>query len=117
MIMEKNFALTSNCTASELNGKNVTRVFEPGEDIKLVVEGIRRMCAWPSLLMRMPVEWMRRYFSSVLEREVTIKQTRLILETQAALVMTVFPADIHIGLRALCLGWFVWCLLKCKEHI
>ena len=117
MIMEKKIVLTSNCTASELNSKNVTETFEPGEDIKLIVEGIRRIWAWPSKLMRMPMEWMRKYFSSVLEREVTVKQTRLILETQAALVMAVFPADINILLRAVFLGWFAWCLLKCKERI
>ncbi len=117
MIMEKKIVLTSNYTASELNSKNVTETFAPIEDIKLIVEGIRRICAWPSKLASMPMEWMRKYFSSVLEREVTVKQTRLILETQAALVMTVFPADINILLRAVFLGWFAWCLLKCKERI
>ncbi len=115
--MEKNFALTSNCTTSELNRKNVTEAFEPSEDIKLIIEGIRNMCAWPSKLVRIPLEWMRKYFSSVLEREVTVKQTWLILETQAALVMAVFPADINIILRAVFLGWFAWCLLKCKDRI
>lgn len=115
--MEKKFVLTSNYTASHLNSKNVTDTFAPIEDIKLVVEGIRRMWAWPYKLASMPLEWIRKYFSSVLEREVTVKQTKLILETQAALVMTVFPADINFFLRTAFLGWLAWCLLKCKERI
>lgn len=36
-------------------------------------------------------------------------------ETQFAFTLGVIPADIHLGLRACFLGWFAWCLLKCKK--
>ncbi len=136
--MEKNYYLTGNY-ATELNGKNVAGNFKVGnfnagnfkagnieanddiqfitESIESMIEGIKRALELPAKLAQQPIEWMRKYFSSVLEREISTKQTWLLLETQAALIMGILPADMHIGLRALFLGWFALCLLKCKERI
>lgn len=38
-----------------------------------------------------PVEWLRNYYSSVLEREVSSKQASYITQAQLALILTIFP--------------------------
>ena len=64
----------------------------------------------------MPLEWLRKYYSQVIEKEITTKQTMLLLETQSAFVLGIFPVDCSLILRAICGGWFVWSLLRCKKE-
>lgn len=60
-----------------------------------------------------PIEWLRQYYSSVLEREVTTSQTLQYLHAQLAFVMGVFPAYdsllVHLGVGA----WALWAILRC----
>lgn len=61
-----------------------------------------------------PMEWLRQYYSSVLEREVTMGQTLRYLHAQLAFVMCVFPTYgsllVHLGVCA----WMLWAVLKCR---
>lgn len=61
-----------------------------------------------------PVEWLRQYYSGVLEREVTMGQTLRYLHAQFAFLMCVFPTYdsllVHIGVCA----WMLWAVLKCR---
>ena len=61
-----------------------------------------------------PMEWLRQYYSSVLEREVTMGQTLRYLHAQLAFVMCVFPIYdsllVHLGVCA----WMLWTVLKCR---
>lgn len=61
-----------------------------------------------------PVEWLRQYYSGVLEREVTMGQTLRYLHAQLAFVMCVFPTYdsllVHLGVCA----WMLWAVLKCR---
>lgn len=60
-----------------------------------------------------PIEWLRLYYSSVLEREVTTSQTLRYLHAQLAFLMGVFPIYdsllVHLGVCA----WALWAILRC----
>lgn len=60
-----------------------------------------------------PIEWLRQYYSSVLEREVTTGQTLRYVHAQLAFLMGVFPTYdsllMHLGVCA----WALWAILRC----
>ncbi|MBQ9644896.1 MAG: ATP-binding protein [Prevotella sp.] len=60
-----------------------------------------------------PLALLTRYYSEVLERQLTTQQTLHLLNAQLAFLMTVFPATSMV-LRVLCLTWFVSAVLKCR---
>ena len=62
-----------------------------------------------------PVEWLRNYYSSVLEREVSSKQASYITQAQLALILTIFPIVSSLLLQGVFLIWFVFSLYKCKK--
>lgn len=62
-----------------------------------------------------PVEWLRNYYSSVLEREVSSKQASYITQAQLALILTIFPIVSSLLLQGVFLTWFVFSLYKCKK--
>jgi len=64
-----------------------------------------------------PIEWLREYYSKVLEREITMHQTLLLLNAQMAFLFAAFPVGGPILLRALCCGWFLHAVLKCKHAL
>jgi hypothetical protein len=51
----------------------------------------------------------------VLERKVSTKQTLLLLNAQAAFVITAFPVEAPFVVRLICLSWFVKALFACKK--
>jgi hypothetical protein len=62
-----------------------------------------------------PVNWLSAYYSSVLGRKISTKQTLLLLNAQAAFVMTVFPVEAPFVIRLISLTWFVKALFACKK--
>lgn len=65
--------------------------------------------------LRMPMVLLQRYYSTVLEKPVSMKQTKLLVEAQAAFVIGVFPVDGPILFRILSAAWLVWAVWKCKQ--
>lgn len=57
------------------------------------------------------------YYSKALGREVSLRQTLLLANAQAAFFMTVFPADCPLPARAACAAWLVSALLKCRRSL
>lgn len=57
-----------------------------------------------------------RYYSRVLDTEVSTRQTLLLVNAQAAFFMTVFPADCHLLLRLGCLAWLISAVMKCRDN-
>lgn len=55
------------------------------------------------------------YYSQVLGTKVSLRHTLLLLNAQAAFLLTVFPADLPLLLRFVSLGWLVSALLKCRD--
>ena len=64
-----------------------------------------------------PVEWLRTYYSNVLERQLTMRQTWLLINAQLAFAAAFFPVDAPWFVRIVCLAWVVSALLKCREGI
>ena len=64
-----------------------------------------------------PVEWLRSYYSKTLERELSMRQTWLLINAQLAFGAAFFPVVSPWFVRAACLVWVVSALLKCKREI
>ena len=67
--------------------------------------------------MSKPVEMLRKYYSSVLERDLDMRQTWLLLNAQASFAFAVLPVESPLLLRAVCCGWFLHAVLKCREEL
>ena len=63
-----------------------------------------------------PMEWLRQYYSSVLERDINKRQTWSLIEVQAAFFAGVMPADYSLLLRATCCLWFYLALRRCRHQ-
>lgn len=62
-----------------------------------------------------PVQWLCRYYSTALQREVTVRQTWLMLNAQAAFAAAFFPSGEPCVLRLCCMAWLLSALLKCRS--
>lgn len=62
-----------------------------------------------------PVEWLRQYYSSVLERNINMRQTWSLIEVQTAFFAGIMPANYSLWLRAACCVWFLIALKRCHR--
>lgn len=68
-------------------------------------------------VLNQPLRKLTHYYSKVLERRLSNRQTLHLLNAQTAFVMTVTPVDAPWILRLLCAIWLVKALLWCKEAL
>lgn len=71
--------------------------------------GIKKICR--------PIEWLCSYYSDVLERKLTMRQTWILINAQLAFGAAFFPVEAPWVVRIGCLVWVVSALLKCKREI
>ena len=64
-----------------------------------------------------PIEWLCSYYSNVLERKLTMRQTWLLINAQLAFGAAFFPVEAPWVVRIGCLAWVVSALLKCKRGL
>ena len=64
-----------------------------------------------------PIEWLCSYYSNVLDRKLTMRQTWLLINAQLAFGAAFFPVEAPWVVRIGCLGWGVSALLKCKRGL
>ena len=64
-----------------------------------------------------PIEWLCSYYSDVLERKLTMRQTWLLINAQLAFGAAFFPVEAPWVVRIGSLVWVVSALLKCKREI
>lgn len=64
-----------------------------------------------------PVALLSLYYSHCLGREITIKQTWLLLNAQAAFFMAAFPVSCAWTLRFICIAWLLYSLKLCKNNL
>lgn len=64
-----------------------------------------------------PVAWLQKYYSDVLERELSVRQTWLLINAQLAFIFAVFPVDGPLLARLACGAWLISALLKCKAEL
>ena len=67
--------------------------------------------------VKSPITALAKYYSVVLERKISIRQTLLLLNAQIAFVFAVFPVNIGFIARAICCAWFVKAVLTCKKNL
>lgn len=66
---------------------------------------------------KVPVEWLRKYYSAVCEKELTFSQTLLLINAQLAFIAAVFPASMPVVGHIACCVWLVFSLKKCEKEI
>ena len=71
--------------------------------------GMKKVCR--------PIEWLCSYYSDVLDRKLTMRQTWLLINAQLAFGAAFFPMEAPWVIRIGCLVWVVSALLKCKREI
>lgn len=116
LVLSGNYANNFSATPSHFIGNE----YEPSTELELLEKNISSLAQKLSKTanaIKQPIEWLRKYYSIILEKEISMKQTALLLETQFAFLMMVFPADIHLLLRAASIGWFSLCLKRCKKSL
>ena len=64
-----------------------------------------------------PIERLCSYYSDVLDRKLTMRQTWLLINAQLAFGAAFFPVEAPWVVRIGCLVWVVSALLKCKREI
>ena len=64
-----------------------------------------------------PIEWLCSYYSDVLDRKLTMRQTWLLINAQLAFGAAFFPVEAPWVVRIGCLVWVVSALQKCKREI
>lgn len=119
LILSGNYASNFTANTSRFVSNEYTS-YEPNSELELLENTISSLTQKLSKTVdaiKQPIEWLRKYYSVVLEKEISMKQTALLLETQLAFVMAILPADMHLLLRAASLGWFCFCLKRCKKSL
>lgn len=99
--MEKQMTLTMNMSLYKRIGDAARRLTE-------AYKTLFRRAAYPMHLLR-------RYYSYVLEREVTMREARLLTEVQAAAFLFIFPVECPVIVRMAALLWAFVALKKCKN--
>lgn len=64
--------------------------------------------------LRLPMEWLRRYYSHVLETEVSMTRAKAMTEAQAAFFAVAMPMDYPVIIRIATCVWFVLALRKAR---
>ena len=64
-----------------------------------------------------PVRWLCDYYSAVCGRPLTMGQTVLLLNTQAAFLAAALPAEMPLAARLACCVWLIMSLRECKRKI
>lgn len=62
-----------------------------------------------------PVEWLRRYYSGVLHKEISTRRTLRLVHAQLAFVMAVFPLYDSLLVHMLVALWLVWAVARCRS--
>lgn len=74
-------------------------------------ELISKIGAWASE----PVRLLGEYYSSVLERKLSIGQTWRLIEVQLAFFACIFPADLSVAVRLLAVAWLGSAVTRCRK--
>lgn len=80
-------------------------------------QDIRHLMGRIAQVINTPIALLQRYYSSVLDKEISGHQTRLLLKVQCAFVLAGFPMESPFLLRIVCVAWFVQALLACRRSL
>lgn len=75
------------------------------------LEMVRNIKAWATA----PAEWLRKYYSAMLEKEVSSHQASLLTQAQIALFLSVFATTNSFLVKAGFVAWLLVCVWKLKK--
>lgn len=67
--------------------------------------------------LKVPVEQLRLFYQKALERKLSLRQTALLINAQAAFFFAFMPVESPLLLRLASLAWLALALLKCKREL
>ena len=108
-IVKKTYSLWNNLKTVCLNSYAKKVSLNSGIKKICLNSGMKKVCR--------PIEWLCYYYSNVLERKLTMRQTWLLINAQLAFGAAFFPVEAPWVVRIGCLVWVVSALLKCKREI
>lgn len=108
-IVKKTYSLWNNLKTVCLNSYAKRTNLNSGVKKTSLNSGMKEVCR--------PIEWLCSYYSNVLERKLTMRQTWLLINAQLAFGAAFFPVEAPWVVRIGCLAWVVSALLKCKREI
>ena len=114
---EKEISLNSYAKEVSLNSEKEISLNSYAKEVSLnsyakkvsLNSGMKKVCR--------PIEWLCSYYSNVLARKLTMRQTWLLVNAQLAFGAAFFPVEAPWGVRIGCLVWVVSALLKCKRGL
>jgi hypothetical protein len=62
----------------------------------------------------LPMEWLRKYYSSIFEKELSLRQTLLLVNAQVAFFCAAFPVEGPLWIRLSCCAWLLHALRSLK---
>lgn len=86
-------------------------VYTTGKKGMELTDFINKIADWASE----PVRLLGAYYSGILERELTTRQTWRLIEVQIAFLMSILPADMSIAARLVLIGWLASAAARCKK--
>ena len=92
--------------------KQITVTVSPTADRK-----ITEMVKKAANTVKTPLRMLRKYYSSVLGRNVSRAEARAITEAQIAFFITVMPADLPIIIRLAACAWLVAKVKRIKSYL
>lgn len=116
-IMKKTYNLWNNLKTACLN--NYAKKVSLNSGMKEVCLNSEKEISLNSCMKKVcrPIEWLCSYYSNVLDRKLTMRQTWLLINAQLAFGAAFFPVEAPWVVRIGCLVWVVSALLKCKREI
>ena len=84
---------------------------------KICLDSEKEICLNSMKKVYRPIEWLCSYYSDVLDRKLTMRQTWLLVNAQLAFGAAFFPVEAPWVVRIGCLVWVVSALLKCKRGL
>lgn len=91
-----------------LQSKNINGATTTLEQLPRILQSVKSKAV-------APVEWLRQYYSLVLGKGVTMRQTLRYLHAQCAFVMAVVPAYDSLFVHVCMAIWFAISVARCKQ--
>ncbi|MGI6232120.1 MAG: hypothetical protein ACOYJF_04620 [Prevotella sp.] len=61
-----------------------------------------------------PFRWLKHYYSGVMDRELSNRQIRLLVQVQVLFFLTVFSTGVPVVLHALLFLWLLYTVVRCR---
>lgn len=74
---------------------------------------VKKVCGW----LAMPQEWLRKYYSLVLQEEIGRARAKAMTNAQLAFFATTLPVDYPVIIRIAACVWFVMALRKLRIKV